>query len=485
MSKAEALSKTLDDEMQDIAREMGAELDGIEFSVKGRGSMARKVRSKYNNAVQEGDPKTVREIVEEEIRDANRYTVILDTASYGDNLEEFVAAFRSRGYSFSADHWRNTWSKTKKVKRDGVEIEVPNDYRGLNVNMRSPDGDLIEVQFHTRESFATKQVNHGLYEEAREEGVSAARKGELDAIQARNAAEIPDPQRWDEFLEPPSQTPGQYADGLIEPRKIISSFTGQRGNKKIAADTVDEVMDELEKLGIRLPRGLNRWNDQSPRFGVVEDGQLPIEYRSKIGGAVAYYENQNTGRGGAFATQAEMGSIGAKGSRIVIGAEMMAKLPTKEAKRASIGSTIVHEFGHFMDRELFGDASQTYATVRAKKGLDSPVSKWYDVVTKSKSYKRIEDGLERMSATVDGRRLGNPKRTQTYFLSAEELWARSMAQWFALRTDDSIYSVLDLRTDPANAFMRKVGLEPHWDEDDFEPIAEAIDEIMREMGWLV
>jgi hypothetical protein len=33
--------------------------------------------------------------------------------------------------------------------------------------------------------------------------------------------------------------------------------------------------------------------------------------------------------------------------------------------------------------------------------------------------------------------------------------------------------------------MRKAGLEPHWDEDDFEPIAEAIDEIMREMGWLV
>lgn len=485
VSKAEALSKTLDDEMQDIARELGAELDGLEFSVKGRGSMARKVRSKYNNAIAEGDPKTVREIVEEEIRDANRYTVILDTASYGDNLEEFVAAFRARGYSFPADYWKNTWRKTKTIRRDGVEIEVPNDYRGLNTTMRSPDGDFIEVQFHTKESFATKQVNHDLYEEAREEGVSAARKGELDAIQARNAAEIPDPQRWDEFLEPPTPAAGQYADGLLEPRQLISSFTGQRGNKKIAADTVDEVMDELEKLGIRLPRGLNQWNDQSPRFGVVEDGQLPIEYRSKIGGAVAYYENQNTGRGGAFATQAEMGSIGAKGSRIVIGAEMMAKLPTKEAKRASIGGTFVHEFGHFMDRELFGDASQTYATVRAKKGLDSPLSKWYDVVTKSDSYKRIEDGLEAMSSTVDGRRLAKPAQTQKYFLSAEELWARSMAQWFALRTDGSIYSVLDLRTDPANAFMRRVGLEPHWDEDDFEPIAEAIDEIMREMGWLV
>lgn len=484
VSQAEALSKTLDKEMQDIAREMGAELDGLEFSVKGRGSMARKVKSKYNSAIAKGDPKTVREIVEEEIRDANRYTVILDTASYGDNLEEFVAAFRARGYSFSADYWRNTWSKTRKITRDGVEIEVPNDYRGLNVNMRSPDGDLIEVQFHTKESFATKQINHDLYEEAREEGVSAARKAELEAIQARNAAEIPDPQRWDEFLEPPSAAAGQYADGLEAPRNIISSFTGQRGNKKITADTIDEVMDELEKLGIRLPRGHNRWGSSSKRFGVVEDGQVPVEYKSKMGGAVAVYESQQT-RGGTFADQAQFGAIGAKGSRIVMGAEIMAQLPTKEAKRASIGNTFVHEFGHFMDRELLGDATQTYASIRAKQGLDSPVSKWYDVVTKSRSYRRIEDGIEELSATVDGRKVAKPKELQEYFLSPEELWARSLAQWFALRTDESIYSVLDLRTDPSWRFMRERGLDPHWDEDDFEPIAKAIDEIMREMGWLV
>lgn len=483
VAQAEALSKTLDKEMQEIAREMGAELDGLAFSVKGRGSMARKVKSKYNNAIAEGDPKTVREILDEEIRDANRYTVILDTASYGDNLEEFVAAFRSRGYSFSADNWRNTWSPTKKIKRNGVEIEVPNDYRGLNVNMRSPNGDLIEVQFHTKESFSTKQVNHDLYEEAREEGVSAARKGELEAIQARNAAEIPDPQRWDEFFEPPSAAAGGYATGVQDPRKLISSFIGQRGNKKIAADAIDEVMDELKKLGIRLPRGLNQWNDQSPRFGFVEPGQLPIEYKSKISGAVAFYESSQT-RGGTFADQASYGPY-SKGSRMVIGSEVIAKMTTKEAKRSSIGGTFVHEFGHFMDRELFGDASQTYATIRAKQGLDSPLSKWYDVVTKSKSYSRIEDGIEKMQSTVDGSRLRSPRSTQRYFLEPQELWARSLAQWFALRTDGRIYSVTDLRTDPANDFMRKVGLEPHWDDDDFEPIAKAIDEIMREMGWLV
>jgi len=67
---------------------------------------------------------------------------------------------------------RNTWNKGAL-------------YKGINTNWRTSDGHVIELQFHTPESFQAKQAGHVLYEEARSATTSPERRQIVD--QERNA----------------------------------------------------------------------------------------------------------------------------------------------------------------------------------------------------------------------------------------------------------------------------------------------------------
>lgn len=453
VTRAEKLRDTLDEEMQDIARRLGAQLDGLAYSVKGRDSMERKVRTKMLESRDVGDARSAEEIIAEDIRDANRYTMIVNTESYGDDVARFVSDLRSRGYSFSDDLWRNTWSK---VDEDGN----PRAYRGLNVNMRSPDGDLIEIQFHTKESFATKQKNHKMYEEQRLPETSAERKAELAGRMAANMDSLPDPVGWDEILTVPG---GSFAPGTSKPSEIVERFAGARGTKKDAADGIDEVFAALDEF-MQLPPSRNA----SGKINIFWGGQKFT--KKDLQSTVAYYQRWGNRQTGKYVKS----EIGISGSGVK-------KEMTRREAVEDLASTFVHEFGHMVEGELFGSKA---AITRNIDNVDGELYDWFRAVSSSKmaghwretALDTLQDlGLSEASA----------RRYYDYYMSPEELWARSFAQWFARRTGGKVYTEEALRA--AGPFKSLVanGLDPHWAPDDFDEIAEAFDKLFREKGWML
>jgi hypothetical protein len=72
-------------------------------------------------------------------------------------------------------------------------------------------------------------------------------------------------------------------------------------------------------------------------------------------------------------------------------------------------------------------------------------------------------------------------RSKTQYLSKDEQWARSYAQWIAIRSKDTVLldqvKKITLSTNPAASASQ-------WVEADFEPIAAAMDLIFKTLGWL-
>lgn len=139
--------------------------------------------------------------------------------------------------------------------------------------------------------------------------------------------------------------------------------------------------------------------------------------------------------------------------------------------------TLAHEFGHFVehgaipatdgkagdDRDWGADRllGPFWAAAQASRGLaylrdlpDSPRAAALDPVVRA---------LLGVDATA-------------YHLRPEEVWARAYAQWVALRSGDA--AMLE------QVRGRRAGLlKTQWDDDDFGPIARAIDRLFEALGW--
>ena len=69
----------------------------------------------------------------------------------------------------------------------------------------------------------------------------------------------------------------------------------------------------------------------------------------------------------------------------------------------------------------------------------------------------------------------------TYLLRRNELWARAYAQYIAERSGDRLMLAgVREAVDSSNAVLSS----RQWSADSFGPIRDAIDEILREVGWL-
>lgn len=116
------------------------------------------------------------------IKDAIRYTSILDDTNFVNQYESIKNSLLAKGYTES--RCRNYFSlyKEGKVKHKSVQC-IYADH----------DGNLFELQFQTVSSQAIKNLKIPLYEEARSTTVSAKRKTEIEHIMADMAEQIYDP----------------------------------------------------------------------------------------------------------------------------------------------------------------------------------------------------------------------------------------------------------------------------------------------------
>jgi hypothetical protein len=82
-----------------------------------------------------------------------RYTMTTDTKTYAADVQAVLDGLRSKGYDVPEHLVENSWDRL--------------DYKGINVNVKSPSGYTFELQFHTKESLAAKRDAHVFYEKAR------------------------------------------------------------------------------------------------------------------------------------------------------------------------------------------------------------------------------------------------------------------------------------------------------------------------------
>ncbi len=122
-----------------IASSLGLDLDGFSFRLKSASSLYEKLylRDEMTNI--------------NSVKDLCRYTIVIPTEKYTEKVNEFLNILRI--YNQENISFKNTW-------------EIDSKYVGINSAFKSGDY-LYEIQFHTPESLAVKNINHKSYEKAR------------------------------------------------------------------------------------------------------------------------------------------------------------------------------------------------------------------------------------------------------------------------------------------------------------------------------
>lgn len=173
VSDAKAKEPQMTALMQKCASEAGGEMVGLDFAVKGEGSLTRKITSEIK------DKGITAEEAAASMKDVNRYTMQLNEKNFTNGFNGTMKSLQDNGY------------EVVRVKNSLAKEDA--EYRGINCNIKSPDGSIWELQFHTAKSLEIKEVNHKLYEEQRLDTTSKARKTELGEQMIKNAKSIPTP----------------------------------------------------------------------------------------------------------------------------------------------------------------------------------------------------------------------------------------------------------------------------------------------------
>jgi hypothetical protein len=160
LAKASDEEPTVTARLMRIAEDAGGELIKLEFRLKGRDSMLRKV----NKALHEHPDYGLADV---RIDDALRYTMRVEdepAGNYIDTARATLKRFEVDGHTVVLV--KNYWP-------------ADDSYSGLNCVLMSPKGLHWELQFHTRGSLAANVDNRKSYEELRLVTTSAERKREL------------------------------------------------------------------------------------------------------------------------------------------------------------------------------------------------------------------------------------------------------------------------------------------------------------------
>lgn len=129
-------------QVKKVAESIGMESLGLEYRIKTKESFLEKVRKNFNP---DGN--------EYEIKDIIRYTLGAGADNLSDKTLKVIDKFEQEGYN--TIKIKNTW-------------EPDSSYNGINTFIKTPNGQVFEMQYHTPESFKLKNGElHKLYEKQR------------------------------------------------------------------------------------------------------------------------------------------------------------------------------------------------------------------------------------------------------------------------------------------------------------------------------
>lgn len=161
-------------------------LEGLEFRLKSVESLSRKIITDSH------DMEVPLEVAASNIKDVLRYTFIIEENDYAEITKKTLDKLTKEGYSVYA--FKNYWAN------DSI------DYQGINCNLKTSDGMIFEVQFHTKESYDTKsEKTHKYYEIIRSESASDEEKAEASRKHSELFALVPVPAGAKELSYPTSK----------------------------------------------------------------------------------------------------------------------------------------------------------------------------------------------------------------------------------------------------------------------------------------
>jgi SPP1 gp7 family putative phage head morphogenesis protein len=146
--------------------------------------------------------------------------------------------------------------------------------------------------------------------------------------------------------------------------------------------------------------------------------------------------------------------------------------------------TAVHEIGHFLDHQGM-NTDKVGAGKYLSSSKDPLMSKWKDAVTKSEAHRQLTElyqkpFVEYKDSRGETRKAIVDRKYISYLLSSVELWARSYAQYIAVRSrDPKLLEQLNTERVKKEVYYAK-----QWEDADFEPIMQAMDGIFKELGWM-
>ncbi|MGA4049337.1 XopAD/skwp family type III secretion system effector [Ralstonia nicotianae] len=174
--RARQMDRRITPMLRKVVQDAGAALAGERLRLKSEDSLIEKIRqlvARKRMALRQVLPS---------INDALRYSVVLPPDRFAEGSRRIQAALDAQGHV--------------RTKLTNHFTKAPEPFSAVNVTLRSPEGHLWEIQFHTRESFALKERYHDLYKELhrlRLEGAPAERLRELTrpAREAFRAVPLP------------------------------------------------------------------------------------------------------------------------------------------------------------------------------------------------------------------------------------------------------------------------------------------------------
>lgn len=292
-----------------------------------------------------------------------------------------------------------------------------------------------------------------------------------------------------------------YRDGKITLRSLVGyrndprwgETRWERGLKDALAGEIDAAWGKLPSEAPRLPAPTKQTEPTSPITAVsVIPAGIPVAngLRAPKRGALT----QATER-----TLSAIGKVHGDGELPVIPIERERaksrfggywhKTHTGEATKISLRTggfddhpelTLAHEIGHFLDHQGAGERG-VFSSVE-----DGAFAEFRRVVSQTRAIREIERLVKESAIPVmhGGARIEYPvdRKYLTYLLDPKEVWARAYAQYITLRSGDQ---TLREQLDQLRLRLRwaQVHYPSQWDDDDFAPVAEAVDRLMLKLGW--
>jgi len=232
------------------------QLVGLNYKVKSLDSIQEKIARMHQNYGYNIQDASL------DINDSLRYTLLVDSNNYESVVLYKLSTLRKQGYNIK--YVNNAWNNPV--------------YKGLNVTLTSPDGVMVELQFHTEGSYRVKQIlNHDFYEISRNTSMDNNTKKIATEIQKINQEVYGDKIKFDYDQQKLKTTVDNIAFGKVKNINLtpikqgenVFEYAKNRNLKAKMYSTYDEYAKSTAKEAKKWKKILMKEDYIEPNTGNI------------------------------------------------------------------------------------------------------------------------------------------------------------------------------------------------------------------------